>query len=164
MNGWFDLTMPWWEFVLRGAVGYIGLLIVMRIAGKHAFGEMSPFDIVVLILVGGVLRPALLGDDKSVLGPFIVVTTILAVDSLLGLLAARSVLFNRWVEGRSVLLVRHGDLLHATMRRHGVAQAALERELRSKGLNSADDVEEARLEANGRISVLKRTSVADTHH
>ena len=50
MDNWLP-TQPWWTFVVRGAVAYLGLLILMRLAGRHSFGEMSAFDIIVLVLV-----------------------------------------------------------------------------------------------------------------
>src|SRR3954465_6842850 len=108
MESLLPQTMPWWEFALRGAGCYVGLLILLRLTGKRSFGEMSPFDIVVLILVGGALRSAMVGKDASLLGPFISVATILAVDVLLGWLAARSQRFNHFLEGRHVLLARKG--------------------------------------------------------
>lgn len=158
MNGWFDLSMPWWSFAARGALAYLGLLLLMRIAGKHAFGEMSPFDIVVLILVGGTLRTAIVGDDTSVLGPFIAIMAILAVDTALAHLAASSAWCNRLIEGRAALLAKGGALLPGRLERHRVARAAFERELRSHGIRSVEEVDEARLEANGRLSFLKGVS------
>jgi uncharacterized membrane protein YcaP (DUF421 family) len=152
----FELSMPWWEFVLRGAVCYIGLLLLLRLTGKRSFGEMSPFDIVVLIIVGGALRSAMVGKDASLLGPFIVVATILVIDMLIGAIAARSPGFDRLLEGRSVLLVRNGREIDSALRRNGISEAAFQRELRSKELRGVEQVEEARLEANGRISFLKR--------
>ena len=61
MDSLFPQTMPWWEFGLRGIGCYLGLLVLLRLSGKRTFGEMSPFDIVVLILVGGALRSAMVG-------------------------------------------------------------------------------------------------------
>lgn len=53
MNILLQLSEPWWHFALRGAVVYLILLCMLRLAGKRSFGEMSAFDVVVLILVGG---------------------------------------------------------------------------------------------------------------
>ena len=103
MNEFFELSLPWWHFVLRGAVTYIGLLVLMRLSGKRTFGEMSPFDVVVLMLVGGALRTALVGDDHSVLAGFIAVVTILALDKLLAYLAARSPAIDRHAQARRAL-------------------------------------------------------------
>jgi hypothetical protein len=61
--------------------------VLLRLTGKRSFGEMSPFDIVVLMLVGGALRSAMVGHDDSFLGPFIAVAGVLLLDKLLGIAA-----------------------------------------------------------------------------
>ena len=50
------LSDPWWVYAVRGAGVYLGLMLVLRLVGKRSFGEMTTFDIVVLMLVGGTLR------------------------------------------------------------------------------------------------------------
>jgi uncharacterized membrane protein YcaP (DUF421 family) len=61
MHEMLRLSMPWWMFVLRGSMAYVGLLVLVRLSGKHSLGQMSPFDILMLIMVGSVLRTAILG-------------------------------------------------------------------------------------------------------
>ena len=156
MNELFELSMPWWQFAVRGAISYLGLLVLLRMTGKRAFGEMSPFDIVVLILVGGALRSAIAGNDTSLLGPFIAIAAILALDKLLGQLATWSRTFNRILEGTPRLLAKSGQLVPGSLERSGIAPEAFERELRAHELRSVGEIDEARLEPNGRISVLKR--------
>ena len=68
---------------MRGAACYIGLLLLMQLAGKHVFGEMSPFDIVVPMLGVVALRSARAARETALPGPFIAVATILALDTLL---------------------------------------------------------------------------------
>jgi uncharacterized membrane protein YcaP (DUF421 family) len=117
---------------------------------------MAPFDIVVLIIVGGALRSALVGKDASLLGPFISVATILLLDVLLGWLAARSATIERVITGGSVLLARARRLVPGAPPRHNIARAAFDRELRSHDLRSVAEVDEARLESNGRVTFLRR--------
>lgn len=154
----FDMQLPWWEFAVRGAACYAGLLLMLRLTGKRAFGEMSPFDIVVLILVGGALRSAIVGHDASLAGPFIAVAAILVLDKCLGWLAARSPAVDRLVEGRAVLLAQAGRLLPGALRRNDISPAAFDRELRSHDRDSLHGVREVRLEPNGRITVLAEES------
>jgi uncharacterized membrane protein YcaP (DUF421 family) len=154
MEAW-QLSGPWWTFALRGAGVYVGLLVMLRLVGKRSFGEMTSFDIVVLMLVGGTLRTAIVGEDRSVLAPFIGVMAIFALDKLIGLVCARSPRVARLIEGSDSVLARDGRLLEGALRRHEISEAAFHRILREKGLRDVGDVIEARLEANGRISVLK---------
>jgi len=155
MESFFPQTMAWWEFALRGIGCYLGLLLLLRMAGKRTFGEMSPFDIVVLILVGGALRSAMVGKDDSFLGLFIAVAAIVAIDKALGAIATRSPAFNCLFEGRSSLLIKQGRLVPGALRRHSIPEAAFERELRMHEARSVEEIEEAHLEANGRFTVLK---------
>ncbi len=151
----FELSLPWWEFVVRGAISYIALLAMLRLTGKRSFGDMAPFDIVVLIILGGLLRPAVTGADHSLLGPLISIATILAVDKLLGKLAAISPAFDRLLEGRSVLLAKDGRTITDALRKHSVPQAAFERALRSQGVRDVAETQEVRLEANGHVTLMK---------
>jgi uncharacterized membrane protein YcaP (DUF421 family) len=150
------MSMPWWMFILRGVLAYVGVLILIRLAGKHSLGEMSPFDMLMLIFVGSIMRTAILGNDHSALGPFIAVLTLFSLDKLLAIAAARSPRFNRLMEGVPSLLARHGVQADAALRRDDIPQAAFDRALRQHGLRSVDEVEEARLEPNGKITVIKR--------
>lgn len=155
MNELFALSMPWWHFVVRGALSYAALLVLLRLAGKRTFSEMSPPDIVVLVIVGGALRSAMIGTDASLLGPLLAVATILLLDKLLAYLAARSELINRMLEGTPLLLARGGQLVAGVLGKAGIPKAGFERELRLHGLRSLQEVDEMRLEPNGKISVLK---------
>jgi len=157
MSDLWELSMPWWEFVLRGAASYLGLLILLRMSGKRSFGEMSPFDIVVLILVGGTLRSAIVGKDTTLLGPMIAVTTILLVDKVLCLISAFSPTFDRLMEGVPVVLARRGRVDERELKRQTISRAAFDRELRNQQTRDVGEVDEAILEPNGRISVFKRT-------
>jgi uncharacterized membrane protein YcaP (DUF421 family) len=155
MEEWWTLAMPWWHYVARGTIAYLGLLTLLRLTGKRSFGDMAPFDIVVLVVVGGLLRTAILGKDESLLGPFVAITAILLLDLLLAWLCARSPIMDRLIEGRSIVMVLRGRVISERLREHNVSAGALDRELRSHGLPDATGVEEARLEANGSVSVIK---------
>lgn len=149
------LTDPWWVYALRGSAVYLGLLIVLRLIGKRAFGDMTTFDIVVLMLVGSTLRLAITGDDKSPLSAVIGVIPIFLLDKAMGWACARWPWLDRVVEGKDSLLARGGRLVDGALRRHDMSEAAFRRALREKGLRDVGDAAEVRLEANGKVSVLK---------
>src|SRR3984957_1423224 len=154
MEGWFDLALPWWQFVVRAAVSYIGLLAVMRAAGKHTLGKLSPFEVIVLILVGGTMRTAILGDDKSLLGPFIAVTTIMVLDKIIAFATARSSLIHSVVSGSCDVLAKDGCVDHRALLKHDIAPEDFAVAMREQGLHSAAAIDEARLESSGKISFL----------
>ena len=149
------LSDPWWVYVLRGAGVYLCLLIVLRLIGKRAFGDMTTFDIVVLMLVGSTLRIAITGEDKSPLSAVIGVIPIFLLDKAMGWACARWPWLERVVEGKDSLLASGGQILDGALRRHDMAEAAFRRALREKGVRDIGDAAEVRLEANGKVSVLK---------
>jgi uncharacterized membrane protein YcaP (DUF421 family) len=164
MSDLFALSMPWWTFVLRGLATYAVLLLLMRMTGKRSFGEMSAFDVIVLVLVGGTLRTAIIGDDKGFLGPFIGVGSILAADKILGFLCARFPQLNRLVEGMPAILARDGLRDPKALRAQNVPDAAFDRALHGAGLEDESTIVLARLEPNGKITLVQKVPDASTPH
>lgn len=149
-------NMPWWMLVLRAAAAYIGLLVLMRLAGRRSFSGLSSFDLIVLVLVGGTLRTAIVGNDNSMSAAFIGVGTILAIDRLIGAVASRWPPFTRMVEGMPTMLAEHGQMIRGALRKSEISEAAFRRALHYHGLQRVDDVEKAWLEPNGKITVVRR--------
>ncbi|MDR6935884.1 MULTISPECIES: YetF domain-containing protein [unclassified Luteibacter] len=156
MSEWFELSEPWWHFAGRGVLTYLGLLVLMRLAGKRSFGEMSAFDVLVIVLAGGTLRTAIIGDDHSYLGAFIGVASILVTNKALGWVCTRFPWFNRLVEGMPAILVRDGRRDEAELRRQSVPDAAFNRALHAAGMEHEGSVVIARLEPNGKITFVRR--------
>jgi uncharacterized membrane protein YcaP (DUF421 family) len=154
----FALTEPWWHYAGRGALTYLGLLVLMRLCGKRAFGEMSAFDVIVLVLVGGALRSAITGDDKSLSAPFIGVAAILAMDKAVSWLCTRWPALDRWVEGYPSILVHNGRRDARALRRENVPDATLDRALHSEGMETEEEVSVGRLEPNGKMTFIRKRS------
>jgi uncharacterized membrane protein YcaP (DUF421 family) len=148
MNHVLELSMPWWSFAIRGALTYLGLLFLMRLAGKRSFGEMSAFDVVVIALAGGTLRTAIIGDDKGMLGPVIGVAAILATDKTSAFVSPLA-RFNRLMEGFPPLLARKGELGPARSKSRTFPRP-VERALHAGGIETNDDVETTGLVPNGK--------------
>jgi uncharacterized membrane protein YcaP (DUF421 family) len=158
MNLIQELSMPWWQFVVRGIAVYLVLLCMMRLTGKRSFGEMSAFDLIVLMLVGGTVRTSIIGSDNSFLGGLIAVASILAADRALGWVCSRNAFVNRLIEGRPSLLVRNGVRVPGALRRCSLPEAAFERALHAEGIEDETTIATARLEPNGKITVIQRRS------
>jgi uncharacterized membrane protein YcaP (DUF421 family) len=164
MSDAFHLSMPWWAFCVRGAVVYLVLLIYLRITDRRSIGEMSAFDVVVLIVIGGTVRNAIVGLDASLPGPLIAVATMLAIDKAIGWFCARSPRLSRLMEGRSSILVRNGQRDMDALKRHDISVSAFEREVRLAGMEDESSVKSARLEANGRISWIRNWPSPHNRH
>jgi len=156
MHDLFDLAMPWWQFVLRAVVVYVVVLAMVRLSGKRTVGQFTPFDLVVVVLLGTAVQNSLIGADTSLLGGLLLAATLISLNWLTGLVSARSAAADRIIEGAPVLLVREGEIFEQALRRQHVSRRELEEVLRLKGCRSVAEVALATLETNGEISVVRR--------
>jgi uncharacterized membrane protein YcaP (DUF421 family) len=119
------------EKVLRTVGVYVGLAVLLRLAGKRDLAQLSTFDLVVMLLLSNVLQNAVIGEDNS-----------LASDRL-----------GRLTVGSPTVLVRDGRYLDDVLRREGVRRADLERALHNQGADNVGEVRLAMLNPGGAIVV-----------
>ena len=150
----FALAMPWWEFILRAVVVYVVVLTMVRVAGKRALGQFTPFDMLLLVLLGNAVQNALLGRDTSLGGGILLAATLIVLNYLVGWVTTRSPILERVVEGEPVVLARDGHVLQAVLRRELVSKADFAKALRDAGSEDVGEVELALLETNGHITII----------
>lgn len=149
------MDLPWWEFVARGAVIYLSLLVLVRLSGKRTVGQFTPFDLVVMLLLSEAVSNGLSGGDESITGGLIVAATLIGLNFGLAWVTSRSRRAEELVEGREVLLGRDGVLYEDVMRGQRVSVADLHKVLRENDC-MLTEMRFAFLEADGSISVIKR--------
>jgi len=157
----FALSMPWWEFVLRAVVVYVVVLAMVRLAGKRALGQFTPFDMLLLVLLGNAVQNALLGQDTSLGGGLLLAATLIVLNYFVGWINTRRPRIERAIEGEPVVLARHGHVLQKVLRRELVSKADFAKAMRDAGSDDVDDVELALLETNGHITVMLKHGKRD---
>jgi len=150
----FALMMSAWDIVLRTAVIYLVILIGLRLAGKREIGQMTVFDLVVLLLIANAVQNAMLGPDTSLAGGILAAVVLLVLNAVVARLRLRWPLLRRLVEGSPTLLVLRGEVITDHLRREGLDQETLEAALREHGVADLSEVEMAVLEIDGSISVV----------
>jgi uncharacterized membrane protein YcaP (DUF421 family) len=104
----WNLSLPWWEFVARGAIVYFFLLVLLRVTGKRQVGQLAPFDLVLLLILSNGVQNAMNGGDNSIFGGLILATTLVLLNHAVGFATFRSRKLEAMVEGRPQVLIRHG--------------------------------------------------------
>lgn len=150
----WNLSAPWWEFVLRGLIVYGGVLVLLRLTGKRQIGQLTPFDLVLLLVLSNAVQNAMNAGDNSVTAGLILAVTLVVANLLLATLTARSRRFERVAEGRPEVLVHDGRVYHELMQRERITRDDLHKALRRAGCERLGDVHVAILETDGSISVL----------
>jgi uncharacterized membrane protein YcaP (DUF421 family) len=161
MHALFDMSSPWWHFVLRAIVIYVLVMVLMRLSGKRSVGQFTPFDLVLLILIGNAVQNGLNGGDNSISGAVILAGTLIGLNYFVALMTARHKRFRKVVEGVPVVLARNGELFHDVLRRELVSEADFHEVLRMNDIDALADVRIAWLETNGHISVVSYKSAKD---
>ncbi|KGM54208.1 membrane protein [Lysobacter daejeonensis GH1-9] len=156
MDGAFDLAMPWWQFVLRAVVVYAVLLVLIRLSGKRTMGQFTPFDMLLIVLLGNAVQNALLGKDTSLAGGVLLATTLIALNWVLGFVTARSRRAERMIEGEPVVLARNGTLYERALKRELVSRADFHEAMREQGCTDIAEVKLALLETNGQINIMAK--------
>jgi uncharacterized membrane protein YcaP (DUF421 family) len=142
------------EIVVRVAIIYVFLMLGLRVIGKREFGQLTPFELVTLLLIPEIVTKALTGQDYSLTAAFIGVSTLLVLVFLTSLLAYRFPSFGRFTEGRPALLARAGMLVPATLHRERVSPDEIRLELHKYGLEEWAQVKWALLEVDGSITLV----------
>jgi uncharacterized membrane protein YcaP (DUF421 family) len=150
----FDLEVSPWSILARTIVVYAALLLGLRLAGKRQIGQMTPFDLVVILLIANAVQNAMVGPDTSLLGGLIAAGALIAVNYSVALLGERVPLFRRAVEGSPTLLIANGEFVMENLRREGLEEEEVMMAIREHGVAEVADVKMAVLEVDGSISIV----------
>lgn len=152
----WNLSLPWWEFVLRGVIVYVFLLIILRMTGKRQTGQLAPFDLVLLLVLSNAVQNAMNGGDNTVLGGIISATTLIALHLAVAFMTYKSKKLEAWIEGTPRTLIHNGVLNEGVMRSEFLTHHELAAALRAAGCSEIEHVRVATLENNGQITVSLR--------
>ena len=154
------------QIVLRTGIIYLLVLIGVRLSGKREVGQMTPFDLTLLLLLSNSVQNAMTGPDTSLAGGAVAAGTLLILNYLVAEVSGTNRRFRRLIQGQPSLLVHDGKIIEAHLAREHVSVDELHRALREHGINSIDQVALSVLEVDGSISCLKYDEIkadANTH-
>lgn len=146
--------------VLRTAVVYLFLVMILRLSGKREVGQMSILELIVILLISDAVQNSMVGEDTTLIGGLLAVMTLLGLDYGLSRLAGRSRRLRRVIEGEPRLLIRDGRLLGKALREEKVEPEKVRAAVRAQGLARVEDVRLAVLETDGSISVIPTDKAA----
>ncbi len=153
----FHLQVPWQEKVIRGVVVYAFLLVAIRVFGRRELGQLTAFDLIVLLTLSNILQNAMIGNDNSLWGGVIGALVLLSANFTVAYAVFRSRRFERLVNGRPKVLIHDGEVQSGAMRSEKLTEQDLMAAVRREGLESISDVHLAISEPNGLISIIART-------
>jgi uncharacterized membrane protein YcaP (DUF421 family) len=142
------------DVVIRAAVIYIFVSVVLRALGKRELGELTAFELVLLFVIGDLVQQSITQNDTSLTG------AVLAISTIAVLILIQSFAVFRWkrlrpvIDGTPVVLVHNGQIMAAPLRRERMTVDDLDEAARAQGIARIGDIQIAILEADGKVSFI----------
>jgi len=133
---------------------YVGLFIGLRLMGKRELGQMTVFDLIVILLIANAVQNAMTGPDFSVQGGLLAAAVLLLGNYLVSLIPLRGRRWGRLLGGTPTVLIQDGHFVDPHLRRERIDRDDVEMAMREHGIDSVKDVKLAVLEVDGSISVV----------
>ncbi len=148
------------EKVLRSAVVYAFFLAAFRLSRKRTLGSMTPFDLIVLLVISNVIQNALIGNDNSLGGGLLGAAVLLGLNAVVAWATARCKRVERAIENAPTVIVKHGRILWEALRRERLSLAEPRAALRREGVVSVRGLRYVILEEDGHLSGIRKPAEA----
>src|ERR1035437_1452638 len=148
-------------FVIAGktAIIYVFLVAGLHLLGKRELGQMTIYDLVLIIVLANAVQNAMVGSDTTLFGGLVAAVTLLALNRVFTILIVRFPYLALRLNGEPRVIVSDGRFLADPMRKEGITSDMVLAALREHGLTTLKEVRTCVLEVDGTISVIPIESV-----
>lgn len=143
------------DIAIRTSVVYLTLLIGLRLTGQRQLGQMSSFDLVLLLIISNAVQNAMVGPDTSLVGGLVAAAVLIVWHQVIDRVRRYSRRASRVIAGEGIMLINKGTVLEEHLVRAGLTMDELLQALREHGVGRLADVRLAVLEPDGAISVIR---------
>ncbi len=157
----FALGAPLVEKVLRPAIVYLFLVVLLRIFGKRELAQLNPFDLVVLLSLSNTVQNAIIGNDNSLSGGLVGAFTLLAINYLVVRYLFRHRRLDQILEGRPTVLIEKGHINRKALAKELLTRSELMTVLHRQGFDRFDEVDHCVLEPGGTFAIRRKVPPAD---
>ncbi len=162
-EGMFTPTRSVLEMILRATIMYFVIVALLKVVVKRQTGGVGRTDILVIVLVADIAGPGFAADYVSVVEGAVLVATVLFWSYVIEYLTHRFPMFERFFQPPPLLLIENGRMLPRNMRTELITKDELMTHLREEGIGDIAEVEQACMEPDGMISVIKRGGSAEAN-
>lgn len=155
----WSLENPWWEYIVRALVVYIFVYTLLRLVGKKQIGELSPFDLVLTLIISESVSAALTGGDNSVTAGLISVTTFVTANYAMDFIMFKSDKAEKILDGEAKMIIKDGQINEKVRQQEKITYDEIASVLREHGVKKISDINYAMVETNGQISIVEDEDV-----
>ena len=149
------------DIVIRATVIFFALYVIVRLLGKRELAQLTPFELIVLVVTGDLIQQGVTHNDFSLTGSILAVATFAFWASVLSWVTYLSRRAERVLDGEPRVIVRDGRILRENLWHDRLTEAEIQSEMRLAGIAHVRDVAWAMLERTGKMSFIKREDASD---
>ncbi|MEX1037182.1 MAG: YetF domain-containing protein [Sneathiella sp.] len=151
---WFESWQSILNILITGSVSFIGLIILLRTAGKRTLTKMNAFDFIMTFTIGSTLATTITSDDTTVSEGLTALAVIIFVQYMIAWLEVRSEWFQRLIKAQPSVLFHNGEFQEKTMKKERITKAEVLAAMRYSGLSDPSQARLVLMETNGQLSVI----------
>jgi len=156
MRGLLTLDGTLWQIMLRTVIVFVAVIAGLRLFGKRELGQLSTFDLVLLLLIANTVQNAMVGPDSSLDGGLVAAAVLLILNYGMSSLGVRYRLFRHALSGVPTVLITNGRVNESALQREDITYEEMQAALREHNVLATKDVALAVLEVDGSISVIPK--------
>lgn len=157
----FILKLPLLEKILRPAIVYGALVLMLRVFGKRELAQLNPFDLVVLLCLSNTVQNAIIGDDNTLVGGLIGAVALLGMNYVTVRFLFRHRRLDQVLEGRPTKLIVDGKVQSAALAKELMSKSELLAVAHRQGFESLHDIKDCTLEPGGVFFITSKVPTAD---
>lgn len=147
------------DTIIKAAVVFCTLVFILRIVGRRSVAHMTPFELIIIFLIGGLANQAIVADDRSLTNALLAIATVAMLHVLVAMLKQYFPRFARVTDGTPIVIFDHGRWDRSAMRRLHIQEEDIMAASRRQGLQRQEQIKFAIVERDGSIAIIK-TQVA----
>ena len=149
------------EIIFRTIVLYLFAIGMLRLTGSRGIGQLSAFDIAIIIALGSAVGDPMFYPQVPLLHGMVVITVIVLLQRSISVLVMRSNKVEEFFEGTPLSIVEDGRLELDALRTATLSEEDVFMRLRREGIEQLGRVKHVYLEHDGSFSIFKFPTEAD---
>jgi uncharacterized membrane protein YcaP (DUF421 family) len=149
-NGWYYVGRT----VTLSIIGFLALIIMLRLSGKRTLSKLNVFDFVFVVAIGSLFAASIIDKSVTLIEGVAGVAALIVVQIVLAEMAARSALADRVINGRPTLLFSHGKFIPKALKRQRLTEGEVRGAIREQGVKRIEDVDAVVLENDGSLTAV----------
>jgi uncharacterized membrane protein YcaP (DUF421 family) len=158
---WFESWQSIINISITGIISFIGLIILLRVAGKRTLTKMNAFDFIMTFTIGSTLATTITSDDTTVSEGLTALAIIIFVQYAIAWLEVRSNWFQKLIKAQPSVLFHDGKFREKTMRQERITKVEILAAMRYSGLSDPSQARLVLMETDGQLSVIPKNDKVD---